>query len=290
MKLAIQLRRQKKVNRSLPADMILIIILAGLGTFMAIPFVYMIGMALKPLDEMFLFPPTILVRNPTLNNFFDLFNIFANSWVPISRYMFNTFFIAFLGTGGHVILASMAAYPLAKLDIKGKKVLFTMVVLSLMFSPIVTSIPNYLTITWLGMLNTYWSVIIPAFASSLGLFLMKQFMEQIPDAIIESAKIDGASEYRIFWNIVMPTVKPAWLTLIIFSFNGLWGGGMSGTFIYSEQLKPMGAAFATILAGGIARTGAMSVAALIMMIVPIGVFIFSQSNVIETMSTSGMKD
>lgn len=293
MKLSIRLRREKKINRSAPVDFALFIFLAAAGAFMAVPFVFMISTALKPLDEMFLFPPTFIVRNPTLDNFYDLFLIFSNQWVPLSRYIFNTFFVALLGTAGHVILASMAAYPLAKLEIPGRKILFSLVIFSLMFASQVTSIPNYLTITWLGMLDTYWALIFPAVATSLGLFLMKQFMEQIPDAMIEAAKIDGASEYRIFWKIVMPIVRPAWLTLIIFSFKGLWGtgsGSQGAAFIYSEQLKTMDYAFSQILSGGFVRSGPMAAAALIMMTVPVAVFIFTQSNVIQTMSTSGMKD
>ncbi|MDR9853122.1 carbohydrate ABC transporter permease [Paenibacillus sp. VCA1] len=292
-KLQLRLRRERKVNRSLPVDIAIFGLLACAGAFMAAPFVFMISTALKPLDEMFLFPPTFIVRNPTLDNFYDLFLIFANSWVPLSRYIFNTFFVAFLGTAGHVVLASMAAYPLAKLKLPGGRFLFTLVVLSLMFASQVTSIPNYLTVSWLGLLNTYWSLIFPAFATSLGLFLMKQFMEQIPDSLMEAAKIDGASEYRIFWNIVMPIVKPAWLTLIIFSFKGLWGtgaGGQGASFIYSEQLKTMDYAFSQILSGGFVRSGPMAAAALIMMVVPVAIFILTQSNVIQTMSTSGMKD
>lgn len=260
---------------------------------MAVPFVFMISTALKPLDEMFLFPPTFIVRSPTVDNFYDLLLIFSDSWVPLSRYVFNTVFVALTGTVGHVILASMAAYPLAKLKLPGGNILFGIVILSLMFASQVTSIPNYLTITWLGLLDSYWALIFPALATSLGLFLMKQFMEQIPDAIIEAAKIDGASEYRIFWTIVMPMVKPAWLTLIIFSFKGLWGtgsGGQGASYVFSEQLKTMDYAFSQILSGGFARSGPMAAAALIMMLVPVTIFIVTQSSVIQTMSTSGLKE
>lgn len=289
MKLSIRLPRSHKVNRSLPVDIVLFLFVGCLGAFMAVPFVFAVSTALKPLDEIFLFPPTFIVRSPTLDNFYDLSNIFANSWVPFSRYVFNTFFITLVGTGGHVILASAAAYPLAKMDLPGKKVLFVMIIYSLMFASQVTVIPNYLTISWLGMLNSYGSLILPAFGASLGLFLMKQFMEQIPDALLEAAKVDGASEYRIYWRIIMPIVKPAWLTLIIFSFQGLWNTGNS-PYIYSEQLKTVSYAFGQILAGGFARSGPMAAAALLMMIVPITIFILSQSNVIQTMSTSGLKD
>ena len=212
----------------------------------------------------------------------------AESWVPFSRYILNTLIITIIGTIGHLLFASLAAYPLAKMDFPGRKTLFNIVVLSLMFSAVVTAIPNYMIISWLGLNNTYLAIILPAFSSSLGLYLMKQFMEQIPDELIEAARIDGAGDIRTFWNVVMPNVKPAWLTLIILMFQGLWGNS-GGIFLRSEQLKPLNYALSQIVAGGIARAGAASAVGLIVMSVPLIFFIIVQSNVIETMTTSGMK-
>lgn len=284
--------RRKKVNRSWAGDILLFTLLAAVGYFMAMPLVFVISNAFKPINEILKFPPDFLVRNPTLNNFTDLYHLLSNSWVPFSRYLYNTFFIAIVGTAGHVIFASMAAYPLAKRKFPGKTFLFTIVVLSLMFSATVTQITNYMTMSWLGFLDTHWAVIVPAIGSSLGLYLMKQYMEQIPDALLEAAEIDGCSEFRTFWNIVMPVVKPAWLTLIIFSFQGLWGaGGAAGSmYIYKEQLKTIDYAMNQILAGGIIRTGPSMAATLLLISVPIFIFILSQSSVVRTMSTSGMKD
>lgn len=289
MKMALSIRREKKVNRSLFGDLSLFLLLACFGAFMAVPLIFAINNAFKPLDEIFLFPPRMFVRNPTLSNFSDLFNLMANSWVPFSRYIFNTVFITLAGTVGHVILASAAAYPLAKHKFPGARIMFTVIVLSLMFAPQVTAIPNYMTMAWLGWIDTYWSVIIPAFAFPLGLYLMKQFMEQIPDALLEAAKIDGASEYRIFWQIVMPLVKPAWLTLMILLFQLLWGTD-GGNFIYSEELKTMHYALGQIVLGGIARAGVGAAVALMMMTVPIVLFVISQGSIIQTMASSGMKD
>ncbi|WP_235440148.1 carbohydrate ABC transporter permease [Paenibacillus sp. DMB20] len=288
----IRLHRKRIRNRSRIVDLLLFVVLASAGVFMAMPLVFVISNAFKPLDEIFLFPPKFFVRYPTLDNFVTLYHLMSSFWVPYTRYIFNTIFIAVVGTAGHVMLASMAAYPLAKRKFRGRSTLFTIVVLSLMFSGHVTAIPNYMTMSWLGLLDTYWAVIIPALGSSLGLFLMKQFMEQmVPDTLLEAARIDGCSEYRIFWGIAMPIVKPAWLTLIIFSFQGLWGSGGTGKiYIYSEQLKTIDYALDQILAGGIVRTGPSMAASLLMISVPIAIFIISQSNVIQTMSTSGMKD
>jgi ABC-type glycerol-3-phosphate transport system permease component len=201
----------------------------------------------------------------------------------------NTLLITGAGVLGHLLVASMAAYPLAKNDFPFKNFLFSIVVLALMFSPIVTAIPNYMIISAMGLNNTYLAVILPAFAFSLGLYLMKQFMEQIPDSLVESSRLDGASEFRIYWSIVMPNVKPAWLTLIILMFQQLWGT-TGVVFLRSEQLKRLSYALNQIVAGGIARAGAGSAVGLILMSVPIIFFIISQSNIIETMATSGMKE
>ncbi|TYP76648.1 carbohydrate ABC transporter permease [Paenibacillus methanolicus] len=281
--------RKKRVNRSFMGSFSLFVLLAIVGAFMALPLVYAINSAFKPLDEIFLFPPTLFVRNPTLTNFVDLMTLLGQSWVPFSRYIFNTFFITGMGVVGHVILASAAAYPLAKHVFPGKALMFQTVVLSLMFTGAVTSIPNYMIMSWLGLIDTYWAVIVPAFAYPLGLYLMKQFMEQLPDSLLEAAKIDGASEYRIFWQVVMPNVKPAWLTLVILLFQLLWGTDGNG-FIYSEQLKTLHYASGQIIQGGIARAGVGAAVALILMSVPITLFVLSQSRIIETMATSGMKD
>ncbi|MBD2869301.1 carbohydrate ABC transporter permease [Paenibacillus arenilitoris] len=286
--LALRLRK-KRMNRSFMGNLAMFLFLGVVGAFMALPLVYAINAAFKPLDEIFLFPPTLFVRNPTLTNFVDLMTLLGQSWVPFSRYIFNTVFITGMGVVGHVLLASAAAYPLAKHQFPGKTLLFTTVVLALMFAPQVTAIPNYMIMSWIGFVDSYWAVIVPAFAFPLGLYLMKQFMEQIPDALIEAAKIDGASEYRIFWQVIMPNVKPAWMTLIILLFQLLWGTDGNG-FIYSEELKTLHFATNQIIQGGIARAGVGAAVALILMSVPITLFVFSQSRIIETMATSGMKE
>ncbi|MFD0714573.1 carbohydrate ABC transporter permease [Paenibacillus sp. GCM10027626] len=289
--LPIKLYRSKSgIKRSFFADFGIYLFLLLFGIFMMLPMVYAISNAFKPLEEIWYFPPRFLVINPTLENFRELMIVMSDSWVPFTRYAFNTFFITVVGTVGHVIIASMCAYVLSKHKFPGQGIMFSVVVLSLMFSGAVTQIPNFMIIASLGWIDSYKALIIPAFASSLGLYLMKQFMDQmIPDAVLESARMDGASEWHIFWKVAMPMVKPAWLTLIIFSMQGLWGIG-ANHFIQSEELKTLNYALSQILAGGIARTGTGSAAAVMMMIVPIIVFVISQSKIIETMSASGMKE
>ena len=276
-------------NRSIAGDIGIYLMLFLFAVAMVFPLVYLVGSALKPLDELFRFPPPIWPRNPTLDNFSNLFVTMGQSYVPFTRYLINTVFITVVGTFGHLVIASMAAFVLAKYEFPGGKFFFGVVTTALMFSGYVTGIPNYLIMSNLGMIDTYWALILPAFAAPIGLFLMKQFMEGLPTPLIEAATIDGASQFRIFWSIVMPNVKPAWLTMIIFSVQGLWNNS-AATVIYSEEKKTLVYALNQIQASGIARTGQMAAANVIIVAVPILIFIFSQSRILETMASSGIKD
>ena len=284
-------RKHKVVlNRSAGGDFGITFMLVVLGVFMFLPMYYVVIQSLKPLDELWMFPPRFIVMNPTFNNFKDLFTLMNTSWVPFSRYIFNTVFVSVVGTTGNLFCSSMAAYAMAKIKFPGRKWMFETVRTSLMFHATVTSITNFFIMSMLGMLDTYWALIVPAFCTSLGLYLMKQFMDTgVTDAVLESARLDGASEFRTFWVIAMPMVKPAWLTLIVYSFQGLWNAG-SSIYIQSEQLKSFNYAIQQILAGGIKRAGAGAASTVIMMMVPILVFVITQSNIIETMGSSGMKD
>ena len=276
-------------NRSIAGDIGIYLMLLLVGIAMIFPLVFLVGSSLKPLDELFRFPPPVWPQHPTLDNFSDLFVTMGQSWVPFSRYLVNTVFITLIGTFGHLVIASMAAFVLAKYEFPGGRTFFAIVTTCLMFSGYVTGIPNYLIMSRLGMIDTYWALVLPAFAAPIGLFLMKQFMEGLPTALIEAATIDGASQFRIFWSIVMPNVKPAWLTMIIFSVQSLWNTSAS-TVIYSEARKTLVYALQQIQAGGIARTGQVAAANVIIVAVPILIFILSQSRILETMASSGIKD
>ena len=278
------------LNRSAGGDAGISFFLILMGAFMFLPMLYVIMQSLKPLDELWMFPPRFYVTNPTLENFSDLFSLMNTSWVPFSRYIFNTVLITAAGTFGNLILASMAAYALAKLKFPGRNWMFQIIVLSLMFHQTVNQVTHFIILTSLRMVDTYLAIIIPALATTMGLYLMKQFMESsVSDAVLESARLDGASEFKTFLTIAMPMVKPAWLTLIIESFKGLWNTGAS-VYIQSEQLKTFNYAIQQIVSGGVARAGAGAAATVVMMIVPITVFVVTQSSIIETMGSSGMKD
>ena len=278
------------LNRSAGGDTGITIILTLFGAFMFLPMYYVVIQALKPLDELFMFPPRFYVIKPTLKNFSDLFMLMGDSWVPFSRYIFNTVFITICGTIGNLLFASMAAYSLAKLRFPGRNTIFQIIVMSLMFHSTVNQVTHFIILSSFGWIDTYLSIIIPSMAGTMGLYLMKQFMEtSVPDTVLESARLDGASEFRTYLTIAMPMVKPAWLTLIIECFKGLWNTGAS-IYIHSEQLKTFNYAIGQILSGGIARSGAGAASTVVMMMVPIMVFVLNQSQIIETMGSSGMKD
>ena len=284
-------RKHKVVlNRSVGGDMGITVMLTFLGAFMFLPMLYVVMQSLKPLDELWMFPPRFIVMNPTLRNFSDLFVLMNTSWVPFSRYIFNTVLVSVCGTAGNLLFASMCAYSLAKIKFPGRKWIFKTIRTSLMFHETVTAVTRFTIMSVLLLIDTPLALIIPAFGSTLGLYLMKQFMEtNVNDSVLESSRLDGASEWKTFWVIAMPMVKPAWLTLIIYCFQGLWNAG-SSIYIHSEQFKSFNYAIGQITAGGIKRAGASAASQVIMMMVPIAVFVISQSNIIETMGSSGMTD
>ena len=278
------------LNRSAGGDTGITIMLTILGLFMFIPMYYVVIQSLKPLDELFMFPPRFYVMRPTLENFGDLFTLMSDSWVPFSRYIFNTVFITICGTLGNLVFASMAAYSLAKLKFPGRNAIFQLIVTSLMFHSTVNQVTHFIILSSFGWIDTYLSIIVPSMATTMGLYLMKQFMEtSVPDTVLESARLDGASEFRTYLIIAMPMVKPAWLTLMIECFKSLWNSG-SSIYVHSEELKTFNYAIQQIISGGIARSGAGAASTVVMMMVPILVFVLNQSQIIETMGSSGMKD
>ncbi len=276
-------------NRSRSGNVAMALFIIVIAIFSAIPLVMAIGMSLKPLNELFYYPPRLLPERPTLENFSSLFSLLQTTWVPFSRYVFNTLFITIVSTGGHVLLASMAAYPLAKLNFPGRKTMNTAVMYSLMFVAAVADIANYLTISALGWIDTYAAVIVPFMSAPLGLFILRNYMTTVPTSLLEAAKIDGCNDIVIYWKIVMPLVKPAWLTVIILMFQQVWGVANT-TYIYSEELKTLPYALSQITSGGVVRAGAGQAASVLMLLVPAIVFIFNQSRILGTMATSGMKE
>ncbi|MBQ1950589.1 MAG: carbohydrate ABC transporter permease [Clostridia bacterium] len=278
------------LSRSHMGNFFVFLFLLIVGSFMALPLIYTLLQSVKPTEELFTYPPKFYVKNPTFDNFKQAAQLAGNLWVPFSRYLFNSLFISVVGTSAYIVVASLAAYPMAKAKkLPGMLFISQLIVWTLLFRAEVTAIPQYIIIAGLGMVNTYWALLLPALAGTFGVFLMRQFMvSAIPDAILEAARIDGANEYSIFWKIAMPCVKPAWMTLIIFTFQGLWST-TGANYIYEESMRMLPNVLSQIAAGGIARAGAGSAVAVIIMIPPIIVFLISQSSVMETMAHSGIK-
>ena len=279
----------KHTNRSVSGSATLLIFLTVFALISLFPVVFMVSNAFKPINALFIYPPRLFFIQPTTSNFSELFAILADSLVPFLRYLFNTLFIVITGCVGHIVLSSMAAFPLAKFRFPGSELMSRIIVYSLMFTSSVTAVPTYMIMSRLHLVDTYWAVIFPAFSLPLGLFLMKNFMEQVPTALIDAASIDGSSYFGMLWRIIMPAVKPAWITLFIVCFQGLWGNS-AGNFIYTESKKPLAAMLQNLSGSGVARTGVVAASSLFMFIVPLVAFIISQSNVMETMATSGIKE
>ncbi len=275
-------------TRSPFGNLVITLFLGVCGIFMALPLVYAILNSFKPIEELFLYPPRFYVTRPVLSNYTSLFRLINNLWVPFSRYTFNSIMVCVITTVGQILIASAAAYSLSKFKTRISW-FFQVVVMALLFNGTVLAVPQYIVLNYLHLVNTYWVYILPALPSALGLFLMKQFMDQVPTALIEAAKIDGANHYMIYWRIVMPSVKPAWLTLLLYAFQSIWAMS-SGSTIYNEELKLLPNAISQVLSGSIERTGASVAGSVLLMIPPIIVFVLTQSNVIETMTSSGIKE
>ena len=282
-------KKRKQIGKSRAGDIGIFILLMLVGVFMLFPIYLSVIQSVKPSQELFLFPPKLYAIAPTGQNFVDLLNTASNMWVPFSRYIFNSVLVAVVVTVCQLLVPSSAAYVLAKGEFPGKKVLNKAIEVALLFTSSVMFIMQYMVMAVMGLIDTYLAITLPYIATPMGLFLMRQFMGQIPDAIIEAAKLDGAGHMRTCWQVVMPNVKPAIMTLMIFAFQGAWQ--VTGySFIYSEELKPLPTVMQQISSAGIARAGVAAAAVVITMIPPIVVFIFCQSNVMETMAQSGMKD
>lgn len=267
------------------------IFMIALVVFTAMPLVYVISTAFKPMDELFVYPPRFFVRRPTGQNFSDLLIALGSSAVPFTRYAFNSLFTVSITVFITVIISSLGAFALVKYRLPGRKLIFSVILAALMFSPHVTQITNYMVVNKLGIIDTYFALIIPKLSAAYNFFLMKQFIEQFPNELLESGRMDGAKEWSLFWKIVMPSLKPAWSTLVVFSFVGNWNDYFTPLiFTTSEAMKTLPLALNTISSGGsIARAGATAAAVFLMTVPTIIIFTTMQSRVMETMVHSGIK-
>ncbi len=279
----------KQLNRSFGGSMIIFFFLILMGIFMALPLYLTVISAFKPMEEIFLYPPRFYVVKPTTKHFGQLFQLVGNLKVPITRYLWNSILLSILTTGSGVIVGALAAYPFAKKDFMGKKILWKLVMITLLFRGGANGLAQFIIQAKMGLLNTYWVFLLPGLASTLELFLMRQFMLQIPDALLEAARIDGASEFKTFIHVVLPNIKPAWMTVMVMEFTSIWNTS-SGGLIFDEELKLLPNALSQISAEGLARTGVASAAGVLMLLPPIISFLVTQSKMLQTMAHSGIKD
>ena len=280
----------KRYTRSKVGNFFYVLFLVAFGAFSVLPLIYCIATSFKPLDELLVFPPRFFVIRPTVSNYLALPGLLSNLQVPLGRYVFNSLFVTIVSTFLYVFIASLAAFALCKGKIKGKKVLFLVIQFALLFNAYTLSIPRYLIYSWFKLVDTYWVMILPYIASTMGVFLMKQYMEgAIPDALLEAARVDGAGPFRMFFQIALPIVKPCLLTLTLFGFRDVWASIPDGT-VFNETLKTLPTVMSQVTAGGIARSGSAMAVTVIMMVPPILVYLISQSNVIEYMNSAGIKE
>ena len=281
--------KEKRLNRSKGGDAVVIFFLVIMGAFTALPIYFSIINAFKPLSELYLFPPRFMVYNPTINNFIDIITLQSQSSVPVERYAFNTIFVSLATTVIYVVLASLAAYPLAKHKFPGKNVIHKLIVFAILFSTQVTALPQYILMAKTGMIDTYMALIFPALGGSFGVFLVMQFIGSFPDDVIEAARIDGCREFGVFFRIVFPSVKPAWVTLAILTFISNWNA-TGAQVVFTETLKMLPTMLSQMTAAGIDRAGVSAAVTVLMMLPPMISFVLSQSQVVETMAYSGIKE
>lgn len=281
-------RPTKRVSRSAAGNVTVIIFLLIFGVFMILPLYYMVVSALKPTSELFYFPPKFYVIKPTLRNFLTLIKLQAQSDVPFERYLFNSVFVTVVSTVGYVLLASMAAYALSKHKFPLKNAITKSVVFAILFRPEVTSVPLYILMVKAHIIDNYWALILPAMSGSFGVFLLQQFLDNVPNEMIEAARIDGASEFVIYRKLIMPMLKPAWMTVVIFTFISIWNT-TAAQFIYSEDMKMLPAMLSSLSTAGITRAGVAAAVGVLMMFPSVVIFLLSQSSIVETMAHSGLK-
>lgn len=282
-----------RIKKRFKISRVFILILVGLlVTFCALPLICLVCRAFMPLDELYVYPPRFFVRHPTLSNFGDLLSSLSSSTVPFTRYIFNSLWVTIVTVFCTIIVCSMGAYGMVKHKPIGAAAIFTIVIAALGFSGHVTKIPNYMIVCNMGLIDSYLALIVPSVATAYNFFLMKQFCEQMPDSLLEAARIDGAKEFRVFWTIVMPLLKPAWSTLFVLTFISSWNDSFSPlVYIQSDAMKTLPLALQTISggAGVVARSGTVGAATLLTTAPTIIIYLIMKGQVLQTMAYSGIK-
>lgn len=270
-------------------NILVFILLFAAALFMILPIYLTVIMSIKPVQEIFVFPPKLYVLEPTLSNYTNMFRICSDESVPFSRYVFNSIYVTAVVTIIQVIFSSMIAFCLAKVKFPGAKLINSIIVISLLYQSNVIYIMQYIVLAKMGIVNSMAALILPSAASPICVFLMRQSISQMPDSIIEAAKVDGAGIFRICWQVVMPNQKPALMTLVIFAFQSAWNI-QGGSVIFDESLKTLPTVVQQAASAGLSRAGVAMAAAVFMLVPPTVIFIIAQRHVIETMAYSGIKE
>jgi ABC-type glycerol-3-phosphate transport system permease component len=268
------------------------LILIPLAVLMVLPILFIFNHAFKPQNELFAFPPRFFVREPTLDNFIELGRVASQGSIPLSRYILNSLLVTVTGVLLTIIITGLAAYALAKLRFRGKKLLFEINTIALMFVSSAVAITRYLVISKLGLVDSFLVHILPNIAMPVSVFLFKQFMDQTPDELIDAGKVDGASEMQILYHIVRPIIKPAISTVAIMSFLNYWAdSATSFTYINNESKRTLAFFLTSITsqANVVAGQGMAAASSLILFLPALIFFIFSQSKVMDTMAHAGIK-
>lgn len=267
--------------------------LIPIAIVMLLPILYIVMTAFKPTGELFAYPPRFFVRHPTLDNFVNLFQVASDSSVPASRYLINSIVATAVVVLATLYLTAGTAFVLSKRNFRGKKTLLEINNMALMFVPIAVAIPRYFIIVLFGLKNSFWANVIPLLAMPVGIFLVKQFVDQLPNSLVEAAYIDGASNFKILFNIIIPLIRPALATVAILAFQSAWTATEASVqYIESNNLKTFAYYVSTLSnASGNAVAGAgISAAGSLLIFVPnLVLFIIMQSKVMDTMVHSGIK-
>lgn len=261
-----------------------------LSIFMGAPILFIINNALKPFDELFAYPPRFFVEQPTLDNFRRLFQTTATSAVPLTRYVFNTLFVTAVVMLLTLAVGTLCAFALSKIRFWGARIVFETNNLALMFVGTAVTIPSYLVISNLGIMDTYWAHILPLLASPVGMFLVKQFIDQVPNELIEAAQIEGANVMTVYRRIILPLIRPAVATMAMLAFQSVWNNTVtSSLYVVDESLQTLAFYLQTLPTGTVQGAGVSAASTLIMFVPNLVLFVILQSNVMNTMAHSGMK-
>ncbi len=274
------------LNSKTIKTVIIYIILGIIAVLMLFPLVWLVSTAFKsPSENIFQFPPQFIPRQPTFQNFIKVWQ--TN---PFGRYLFNSSFVALSTVSLNLLFCSLAAYPLARLNFKGRDGIFTAIIATIMIPFQIVMIPLYILTVQLELRNSYLGIIFPSIASAFGIFLLRQAFQSVPKELEEAARIDGCSELGIWWNVMIPAVKPALITLAIFVFIGSWSDFLWPLLVLDQPdfyTMPLGVA---TLAGTFSLDWRLIAAGSVISIAPVLLlFLILQRYIVPTDAGSGVK-